>query len=129
MKTYKFEPAVIQSLTDSDFESHVHQSKGVVLVDFWAPWCSACRHLSPLLERLAETFPTGLKIYKIDVDQDAQFAQEYEVRGLPTVLLFRNGELMGRFHGVYPFSRYEEMIRQYLIPISPTETEKKDELL
>lgn len=88
----------IIDLTDHDFTLQV--SKGVSLVDFWASWCAPCRMMAPVLNELAEDAPDGVKICKVDVEQFQSLAAKYQVRGIPTMILFKNGKEINRFVGV-----------------------------
>ena len=75
----------LQNVDDASFEAEVKNQKGVVVVDFWAPWCGPCRMLGPVLEKAAETLPEGVKIVKYNVDENQQVAAQLNVRGIPTV--------------------------------------------
>ena len=86
-------------LTDSSFEGDVLQTPGPVLVDFWAPWCSTCRAMEPVLEQLAGEFKSRVRFAKLDVDAHPDIADRYGIRSLPTLMLFRHGVLAGQATG------------------------------
>lgn len=86
-------PDSIKNITDNEFESEVLQSKTPVLVDFWAPWCGPCKMIAPVLEEIAQDFIGKLKIVKMNVDENPVKPAEYAVRGIPTLLLFKDGNL------------------------------------
>lgn len=81
---------MIINTTDASFEADVLHAKTPVLVDFWAEWCSPCKSLAPLLEQLAEEMPS-LKIVKVNVDENMDIPNAFGVRGIPTLILFKNG--------------------------------------
>ena len=88
----------ITVLTDQNFQ---HQLKtGISLVDFWASWCVPCRMMAPVLNEIAEEVSPGVKVCKVDVEQYQAAASRYGIRGIPTMILFRNGKEVERFVGV-----------------------------
>lgn len=92
--------ARIQKVTASDFSREVYMSSTPVVVDVYADWCGPCRAIAPLLERLAEHFDGRLRFVKVNIDDDPEVAQVYRVEGVPTLLLFRDGQLTGRIVGL-----------------------------
>lgn len=87
---------------DSDFETQVIDSQVPVLVDFWASWCMPCRMLGPVVDQVAEEFAGKAKVVKVNVDENPQAAARYGVRGIPTLLFFKGGEVRDRTVGVQP---------------------------
>jgi thioredoxin 1 len=90
------------AVTDSSFAQDVLSAPGPVLVDFWAEWCAPCRMIAPILEQLAAEQGDGLKVVKLDVDQNPRVPNQYGVQGIPTLILFRNGEPVERIVGFLP---------------------------
>lgn len=82
----------IQSISDADFVSNVEQSNQPILVDFYADWCGPCKVIAPLLEEVATEYAGKMKFYRINVDTNPQSAIKYNVRGIPTLLIFNDGE-------------------------------------
>ncbi len=89
-------------LTDDNFESEVLESDRPVLVDFWATWCGPCRMVSPIVEELAGEYDGRAKVGKLDVDSAQKTAQEYGIRSIPTLLIFREGKVADQVIGAVP---------------------------
>lgn len=111
----------VREVTDEDFQKEVvdRSHEIPVLVDFWAAWCGPCRVLGPTLERLANEAKGKFLLAKIDVDRSPRYAQAFGVRGIPTVIAFRNGAIAGEFTGALP----EESVREFLKKLIPSEAD------
>ena len=86
--------------TDDNFQDEVLNSAGGVLVDFWAPWCGPCRQIAPLIDQLAEQFSGKIKVGKINIDDNPNITQQYGIQSIPTLMLFKDGEVAERFMGM-----------------------------
>ena len=97
-------------ITDATFEEVVLNSDKPVVVDFWAAWCGPCRMVGPIIDELATEYKGKAVVGKVDVDNHQQFAAKYGVRNIPTVLVFKGGEIVNRQVGVAPKKVYAEAI-------------------
>ncbi|NQW37473.1 MAG: thioredoxin [Flavobacteriales bacterium] len=97
-------------LTDANFEELVLKSDKPVLVDFWAAWCGPCRMLAPIVEELGKDYGDKVVIGKVDVDANQKYAAQYGVRNIPTVLIFKGGEVIEKQVGVAPKKTYAEKL-------------------
>jgi thioredoxin 1 len=93
--------------TDAGFQSDVLESDVPVLVDFWAPWCAPCRQIAPLIDKLAQKYAGTAKIGKVNVDENPGVAQQYGINTIPTLLVFRNGQLTETFVGFPPEAKID----------------------
>ena len=101
-------------ITDASFEEVVLKSDKPVLVDCWATWCGPCRMLGPVIEEIATEYEGRVVVGKVDVDSNQDYAAKYGVRNIPTVLVFQNGEVVGRQVGVAPKNTYTEALDSLL---------------
>jgi thioredoxin 1 len=101
-------------VTDATFDQVVLKSAKPVLVDFWAEWCGPCRMLTPIVEELSNDFGDKVTIAKVDVDANQEFAAKYGVRNIPTVLMFKGGEVADKQVGVAPKNVYTDKLNSLL---------------
>ena len=104
--------ANVTELTDNNFDSEVLQATEPVLVDFWAPWCGPCRMIAPLVEELATENAGSLKVAKVNIDDSPNVATKYGVSSIPTLMVFKDGEVVDRFVGVQPKDRLQSAINE-----------------
>lgn len=102
------------TITDDNFEAEVISSDIPVLVDFWATWCGPCKAIAPLIDELAAEFEGKVKVGKVNVDDNPRTPGKYGVRGIPTLLIFKGGELVDQVVGAVPKAQIEEMLNKTL---------------
>jgi len=102
----------IVNITDESFKNEI--SNGVVLVDFWAPWCGPCKMIAPVLEEINEEMADQVKIAKLNVDDNQVTTAEYGVMSIPTLLLFKNGEVVEKVIGFQPKENLVEVLSNHL---------------
>ena len=98
---------IVSEVTDDNFQAEVLESDVPVLVDFWAPWCGPCRMVSPVVEKIAEERGEQLKVVKMNIDENQETAIQFNVMSIPTLILFRNGEVAKTVIGAYPKRKLE----------------------
>jgi len=101
-------------VTDASFESDVLKSSGPVLVDFWAEWCGPCKQIGPYLEEIATEMADKVKVAKINIDDNPMTPSKYGVRGIPTLMLFKDGEVAAMKVGALPKSKLVEWLQSSL---------------
>jgi len=103
------------TVTDDSFTEAIEDSQGLALVDFWAPWCGPCRIVSPIVEELAgEYAEQGVKIGKVDVDENPRTASRFGIRSIPSILFFKDGNHVDTVVGAVPKSHLEKKIQEHL---------------
>lgn len=106
----------IHEISDADFQEEVLNANLPVLVDFWATWCAPCRALAPTIEAISKDYSGKIKFCKVDVDNNPNFAAQFSVRSIPTLILLKNGKVQGQLLGNVPRGAIEELLRK----VSPT---------
>ena len=106
--------ANITDVTDNNFQAEVLEHEKPVLVDFWAPWCGPCRVIAPSLEEIAEEQAESLRIVKLNVDENQATAAQYGVMSIPTLIVFKNGEIAKKIIGALPKKRLEQELEPAL---------------
>ena len=104
----------VLELNDSTFEAEVVNSSIPVLVDFWATWCGPCRKLGPVVDEISESYEGKVKFVKINVEESLETAKKYSISGLPSLLVFKNGEAVERMAGLMPKSTIISNIEKQL---------------
>jgi len=97
-------------LTNENFDSEVVSHQGTVLVDFWAPWCGPCRMVGPVVEQIATEYAGRAKVAKLNTDEASDIASRYGIRSIPTLLFFKNGEVVQQLVGAYPKPKITEKL-------------------
>jgi thioredoxin 1 len=106
--------ALVQELTDVTFEREVEQGEGLVVVDFWAPWCAPCRMVAPVVERLAQQYAGRVRFAKLNVEEAPRTAAAYGIASIPTLALFRDGQPVNGVLGAVPERQLADMIEEQL---------------
>ncbi len=103
--------------TDFNFEQEVLESDTPVLVDFWAPWCGPCRIVSPIVEEIAENYEGKIKVVKLNTDENQDTAITYGIRSIPTLGIFKDGQVVDSVIGAVPKQHLEEKIKPHLVSV------------
>jgi thioredoxin 1 len=104
----------ITTVTDANFQSEIADNNGLSMVDFWAAWCGPCRLIAPSVEQLADEYAGQVKVGKLDVDQNQRTAAQFNVRSIPTVLFFKNGQVVDQVVGAVPKQALDRKIQEHL---------------
>lgn len=104
----------VNELSDDSFNTQVIDSREAYLVDFWAPWCTPCRLIAPLIDELSREYAGKLSVGKVNVDDNQEIAARYGISSIPTLLLFKDGELKERITGAVPKSTLKQAIDKHL---------------
>src|SRR2546430_4577688 len=102
------------AVTDATFGHEVEQQKGLIVVDFWATWCGPCHMVAPVLEQLAGEYAGRAKVAKVDVDSNQRTAMRFNVRSIPSILFFKDGQHVDTVVGAVPKATLEGKIKQHL---------------
>jgi len=101
-------------VSDVDFAQEIEQHEGLAMVDFWATWCGPCQIVAPTVEQLAQEYAGRLKVAKLDVDRSPQTATKFRVRSIPSILFFKQGQLVDTVVGAVPKSQLTDRIEKHL---------------
>jgi len=107
--------ANVLELNDDNFQSQVLQSDKPVLVDFWAVWCAPCRAIAPHVEALADQYKGKVAVGKLDIDANPGVASQFDIRSIPTLLIFKGGQVVGQLVGAVPRPKLEAMVEKALV--------------
>ena len=101
-------------VTDTNFATEILKSPVPVLVDFWAVWCAPCRVIAPHVDAIANDYAGKVRVGKLDIDSNPEIASQFEVRSIPTLLLFKDGKVVGQLVGAVPKAKVEDMVKKAL---------------
>lgn len=104
----------VKEIKDADFDTVVLKATKPVLVDFWASWCGPCRMLAPIIEELANEYGDKIDFVKINVDENVETPKKFGIRGIPTLILFKDGQAINTTVGALPKSRIEEILKKFI---------------
>ena len=106
--------AEVSEVTDQNFQSEVLEAGQPAIIDFWAEWCAPCRQIAPIISALASEYGDQVKIVKMDIDANPSTPGQYGVRAIPTILAFKDGEVVEQITGARPRSDFENMVKGLL---------------
>jgi len=104
----------VMEINDSNFDQEVMKSDKLTLVDFWAPWCGPCKMIAPVIDELSKDYDGKVKFTKVNVDDSPSTASSFGIRGIPTIVLVKNGEVVDQVVGAVPKSELEKAIKESL---------------
>src|SRR5262245_6447572 len=104
----------VVEVTDANFDSEILKSQLPVLVDFWAVWCAPCRAIAPHVDALAKEYDGRIRVGKCDIDSNPHVPTQYDIRSIPTLLMFKDGKVVGQVVGAVPRAKLEEMVKKAL---------------
>lgn len=104
----------VTAFTKDNFEGEVLKYEGVAMVDFWAPWCGPCRAVGPIIDELADDYENKVKIGKVNVDEQSEIAAKYRVMSIPTIMVFKNGEMIEKIVGARPKEELSKLLDKNL---------------
>ncbi len=104
----------IREITDENFADEIESSEGLAIVDFWAEWCGPCRMVGPIVEELAEEYEGKVKVGKLDVDSNRVTAGRFNIRSIPSILYFKDGQVVDQVVGAFPKKYLEEKILEHV---------------
>jgi thioredoxin 1 len=107
----------MKQVSDQSFEQDVLKAEGYVLVDFWAEWCGPCKQIAPSLEEISKEMGDKLTVAKVNIDENPQTPTQYGVRGIPTLMIFKGGQVAAMKVGALPKSKLVEWVQQSLAPV------------
>lgn len=102
----------VVTLTNENFQAEAVNTTDLVLIDFWASWCGPCRMLSPIVDEIAEEAPEGVKVCKVNVDEEQELAERFSVMSIPTLVVLKNGSMKGHSVGVQPKAAILKMLEE-----------------
>ena len=105
---------LIKHVSDASFEADVLKAEGAVLVDYWAEWCGPCKMIAPVLDEIAETYKGKLTVAKLNIDENQETPAKHGVRGIPTLMLFKNGQLAATKVGALPKAQLQQWIEDQI---------------
>ncbi|HXN05799.1 MAG TPA: thioredoxin [Nitrospiria bacterium] len=104
----------VQKATSSTWEAEVLKASGLVMVDFWAPWCGPCRMIAPIVDELAKDYSGRLKVMKLNTDENPDVAGKYQIMGIPSILFFNDGKAVEKMVGAVPKKQFKDTIEKLL---------------
>ena len=104
----------VRTVTDQNFSDEVIEAQGLNIVDFWAVWCGPCKQIAPTVEALAAEYKGKLKVGKMDIDHHQITPQRYGIRSIPTLLIFKKGQVVGQIIGAVPRSKLEAEVKKHV---------------